>query len=232
MQGRTAYGGASAALAFEAARCSAPDLPPLRSAQVSFVGPLGGALEASATLLRRGRNAAFVQADVVGEAGLGLRATFVFMGALDSHVDHDDAAAPPVPPPEAAPVTHLSAAPGFTRNFDLAFAQGKDGPRAPDILRWARVKDRDGLHPMTEIMLVGDALPPAAMMLFERQGPISSMTWMVNLLTAEPRTRDGWWLLRASANYAKNGCSSQVMGVWSRDGAPAASGMQSVALFV
>ena len=38
MQGRTAYGGLTAAIALEAAMRSQADLPPLRSAQTAFVG--------------------------------------------------------------------------------------------------------------------------------------------------------------------------------------------------
>jgi hypothetical protein len=50
-QGRTTYGGCSAALCLEAAKrllrdqrhsSGAAELPPLRSAQVAFVGPAGG----------------------------------------------------------------------------------------------------------------------------------------------------------------------------------------------
>ena len=51
MQGRTSYGGLSSALALEAARKLADDLPPLRSATVNFVGPL--AKLRGAALLRR-----------------------------------------------------------------------------------------------------------------------------------------------------------------------------------
>ena len=233
LQGRTAYGGLSAALAIEAARSIAPDLPPLRSAQVSFVGPLAGAVEARATLLRRGRNAAFVQSDVTSDAGLGLRATFVFMNALESHVDYDESRAPAATDPDSAVdafkgPTHVS----FVQNFDIRHARDKSDTRTPDFVRWVRVKERDGLDPMSEVMLVGDCLPPAAMALFDHQGPISSLTWMVNLLTPKPRTRNGWWLLRATANYARQGSSSQEMGIWNADGDPIASGMQSVAIFV
>ena len=38
MQGRTLYGGASALVAYTAATRAFPDLPPLRAAQVAFVG--------------------------------------------------------------------------------------------------------------------------------------------------------------------------------------------------
>ena len=44
LQGRTVYGGLGAALCLEATQRSIPDLPPLRSAQVSFAGPATGRL--------------------------------------------------------------------------------------------------------------------------------------------------------------------------------------------
>lgn len=61
--------------------------------------------------------------------------------------------------------------------------------------------------------------------------PVSTMHWQVNLLTAAPATRDGWWLLRSTGDYADHGCSSQRMGLWNSDGQPALAGMQSIALF-
>ena len=54
LQGRTAYGGASAAVALMAAKTAYPDLPPLRSVQIAFVGPLAGDVTATPALLRRG----------------------------------------------------------------------------------------------------------------------------------------------------------------------------------
>ncbi|MGD9799873.1 MAG: acyl-CoA thioesterase domain-containing protein, partial [Parvularculaceae bacterium] len=45
LQGRTVYGGMTAALCLEAAQRAVPGLPPLRSAQVSFIGPAEGDLE-------------------------------------------------------------------------------------------------------------------------------------------------------------------------------------------
>src|SRR3569623_3242332 len=87
LQGRTTYGGLSAALALHAAQGIEPDLPPLRSAQVAFIGPLAGEVTVTAPRLRRGRTAAFIQADVTSDAGLGLRATIEFMAAQPSRID-------------------------------------------------------------------------------------------------------------------------------------------------
>ena len=85
---------------------------------------------------------------------------------------------------------------------------------------------------MVELLAIGDALPPAAMALFAKPGPISSMTWHLNLLTPEPVTTEGWWLSRSTADLARHGSSSQLMQVWNAGREPVISGMQSVAIFV
>ena len=69
-QGRTSYGGLSAVLAYQAAKLSADNLPPLQSAQIAFVGPLAGDVEVQANILRRGKITAFIKADIVGADGM------------------------------------------------------------------------------------------------------------------------------------------------------------------
>jgi len=230
MQGRTAFGGLSAALALQAALELEPDLPPLRSAQIAFIGPLAGAVSVTATRLRRGRNAAFLQSDLVSEAGLGLRATFVFMAELPSAIAHDEATRAPIAPP--APDAELYTGPEtfFTGNFNFWDPKAELGPA--EWLRWARLRGRDGLHPMVELLAVGDALPPGAFKLAaERQTPLSSLNWQINFLTPEPATEQGWWLLQAQADTARHGYSSQRMAIWNAAGAPVAEAMQGVAIF-
>ena len=229
LQGRTAYGGLSAALALHAAMGADADLPPLRSVQVAFIGPLSGEVTVRARLLRRGRNAAFVQADVEGEKGLGLRATFVFMAAIASQLDHVQGGAPafPLPGPDTRTFFGVAALP-FTQNME--WLDQREGLGAAEWLRWARLREREGLHPAVELLAVADALPPAALKLMGRHVPLSSMTWQVDLL-GEPATRDGWWLLHADSDHARAGNSSQRMAVWNADGRAVAEHMQSVAIF-
>ncbi|WP_375420239.1 thioesterase family protein [uncultured Sphingomonas sp.] len=231
LQGRTSYGGLSAALALHVAQHSDVDLPPLRSALVAFIGPLSGEITIRATRLRRGRNAAFIQVDVESEAGLGLRATFVFMGPVESKVDHRVGTAPdfPMPTPEDKVFNGLAAV-SFTQNFEMLDL--RDGTLGPtEWLRWVRLADRDGVDPTVELICIADCLPPAALKLIGGPAPVSSMTWQLNLLGAKPRTENGWWLLRASSDHAKDGSSSQTMAIWNSDGTPIADQMQSVAIF-
>lgn len=231
LQGRTSYGGLSAALALHAAQQSDEDLPPLRSALVAFIGPLSGDVVIRASRLRRGRNAAFVQADVESEAGLGLRATFVFMSAVESKLDHQVGSAPDFPRPGPGDTTFKgNSAVSFAQNFELL--DRRDATvGAAEWLRWVRLNEREGLDPMVELIAVADCLPPAALKLIGGPAPCSSMTWQLNLLGSQPRTIDGWWLLRTNADYAKAGSSSQEMMIWNADGEPVAEQMQSVAIF-
>ncbi|TPG49661.1 thioesterase family protein [Sphingomonas glacialis] len=231
LQGRTAYGGLSSALALHAAQGIEPDLPALRSAQISFIGPLAGAVSVTATKLRRGRTAAFIQADIVSEAGLGYRAMFVFMAEQPSRIELKGGLARPLPPP--APDAQLYTGPDdfFTGNFNFLDLK-EEAKGEAEWLRWARLRDSAGIDPMVEVLALADALPPAAFKLFGKDFvPLSSLTWIVNLLTPTPATTDGWWLLSAESQHAVNGGSSQSMMLWNADGVPVAQGMQSVAIF-
>jgi len=119
----------------------------------------------------------------------------------------------------------------FTGNFNF-FDLKAEAKGDAEWLRWARLRDHGGIDPMVEVMAVADGLPPAAFKMLGKQPvPISSLTWIVNLLTPAPTTTDGWWLLSAKSEHAKNGCSSQTMMIWNADGVPVAQGMQSVAIF-
>ena len=234
LQGRTAYGGASAAIALHCAMQSDDDLPPLRSAQVSFIGPLSGPILVTAHRLRRGRNAAFIQADIESEAGLGLglRCTFVFMRAIESAIDHQTTIVPafPRPGPEDRVYNGTAKVP-FTRQFEYVDRRDADDQGPAEWLRWTRLVKREGLDPMVELIAIGDCLPPAAVRLLSAPAPISSMTWILNVLGPQPATDDGWWLLRANADYARAGSSSQQMGIWNTRGEMVAEQMQSVAIF-
>lgn len=229
-QGRTTYGGLSSALALHAAKASDADLPPLRSALVAFVGPLSGEVTVTAERLRRGRNAAFVEATITGEAGLGYRATFVFMADVASQFAHDTSAPNPLRPPPADAKLYRGPKEFFTGNFE--FLDLKEGLGPTEWLRWGRLIERDELDPETALIAIADALPPAAFKLNgSTPAPVSSLTWIVNLLTPRPATTGGWWLLHAVTDRAVGGYSSQQMTIWNAEGIPVVSAMQGVAIF-
>ena len=235
LQGRTAYGGFSAALALAAvARAAGEGLPPLRSAVFSMMAPVAGEAEVSAQIIRRGRNATWAEARIHSGEGLAFTANLVFMGAVDSALHLNDRAVPEglIAPDVGRPVIYTDYTPVFLReNFEVRYALPSAGAPRAEMCRWVRLNDRAGLDPMLELVLLADALPPGVMPLLTPGVPVSTMHWQVNLLTAAPATDDGWWLLRSAGDYAEAGASSQRMAIWNAGGAPVLAGLQSVAVF-
>ena len=230
LQGRTAYGGLSAALALVVARQAGGEMPPLRSAQISFVGPLSGDVRVTARELRRGRNAIWVNAQLDGEKGIGLVATLVFMDLRESAADCSDLSLPEnIAPPEEGRLVQSRHAPVFLpRNFEMRGARSTDDDGT--FYRWLRPLNGDELDDELSLVLTADAMPPAAMGTNPPQTPISSMTWLMDVVSP-PCTRNGWWLQRTSVNHAAGGLSSERIVTFNADRVPVADAMQGIAVF-
>ncbi|MES2781285.1 MAG: thioesterase family protein [Pseudomonadota bacterium] len=230
-QGRTSYGGLSSVLAYQAAKMAANDLPPLQSAQIAFVGPLWGDIEISAHILRRGKNTAFVQAEIMGSDGVGLMCNFIFMNRRQSHLDYANVAAPKFPPIPSGENVRSGPPEFFTGHMQYPDKRLELGLATNRLASWHRLTEHEGLDHIAELICIGDALPPSAMGLMTEKGMVSSMNWQINMLTDVPTTENGWWFLSSETHHAGNGASSQYMTVWNSRGEAVLTGMQSVAIF-
>jgi hypothetical protein len=238
-QGRTLYGGISAALCLAAAERTFSDLPPLRSAQVSFVGPAAGEVELRAELLRRGKSAAFVGADLLSDGQIGTRAVFCFGAARESAYARAAAPAPKdLPRPDTCESFFAPGiGPAFRQHFDMRLARGLrplSGAADPDIWLWVRHLDPADPVGAAALRALADAPPPAAMSAFATPAIISSMTWMVDILDGSALTRAGWKLFaptprrsakvirrkRCSFGTRKAGPSSRGARAWLHSGSP------------
>ena len=231
-QGRTAYGGLSSVLAYHAAKSADADLPPLQSAQIAFVGPLSGEVDVTATVLRRGKNTAFVKSEISGADGVGLSCTFIFMNRRHSHLDYKSLNRPDFPPIPDAQSSRSGSPEFFTGHMQYPEKRLELGMATSRLASWHRFTEHKGLDHIAELICIGDALPPSAMGLMTEKGMVSSMNWQINMLTNAPETKDGWWYLESETHHAGNGASSQYMTAWNSDGQPMLTGMQSVAIFV
>lgn len=234
MQGRTAYGGLTAALCLEAARKLAPDLPP-RAVQIAFVGPVNGAVTSKAELLRRGKNAAFVSVRMTGEEGVLADCIMTFGAPRPSSLDFMDLPAPEVPEAsDVPPYFRNHKGPAFAQNFDLLIAGGAppmSGADKADVSIWMRHKDPAAPLDAAALLALADAPPPAAMAMFTEPGRISSMTWMAEFLTETIETDERWFLARHVAQTSRNGYSSQEMVMWNSRREPVMVGRQTIAVF-
>ncbi|MEM7766994.1 MAG: thioesterase family protein [Pseudomonadota bacterium] len=239
MQGRTTYGGLTAALCHEAGKRVAGDRP-LKAAQISFVGPSGGEVVISPTVMREGKHTTAVSVDMVGEKGIAARCLFTFAAPRPSQLSMTEVPVPiALTTPEAADQRYFprGGGPGYTQHFEMQLAGGPtlfSRAETADVYLWLRHLDtgaRGGPYDPTHLFSIGDVPPPAALAMMREPGRISSMTWMVEFLTPSPSTEDGWWLNRSQAQTARDGYSAQSMTLWNRAGEPVMVGRQTVAIF-
>ncbi|MCO5130452.1 MAG: thioesterase family protein [Xanthobacteraceae bacterium] len=236
LQGRTVYGGLGAALCLQAAQRQFGDLPPLRSAQISFIGPASGELKLTPVELRKGKSTVFVGVDLSGESGLATRVTFCFGAGRASKVALAAKAAAPADKPEAGPSFFDNAPPHlrFLRHIEGRNAGGAlpfSGAKEPMMTLWLRHRDTSLKPSLVPLLALADGPPPAIAATLTTPGLISTMTWSIDLLTDTIDTTDGWWLIRTEADAAADGYTSQVMTVWNAAGQAVMTSRQNVAVF-
>lgn len=233
MQGRTAFGGITAALALAATRVSLPDLPDLRSMQAVFMRPILDEVTFEVTLIRSGRTASFVQVDAISDAALGARMTFVFGAARPSKILHDFAPVPPVPAPDTCrELTRRSSQPSFFANFDAVIIEGDQlvsGSDRPELVVWSKLLDTTGVSEEVALVCNADSMPPAAMTTFTERAPISTITWSLDI--ARIPGKNDWVWTRTTSKQAADGYSVQDMELRDMDGTLLASAQQMVAIF-
>ncbi len=236
-QGRTAYGGFTAALLLNAALDRQEGFPPLRSALVNFTGPVSEAPLVRSEVLRQGRNVTTVntRAEIAGK--VAAQGTFSFGAAQDSHVSQECPAMPSPAPEDTAPFfdAERRAPVAFFDNFEIRLIEGAvpfSGASRGYARVWARHRAPEMWERAEGLIAIADLLPPAVFPMFTKPGPNSSMTWICNFLKPRSGTRDGWWMVETDLTAAHEGYSSQVMRMWNTDGDLVVEGMQSVVVFV
>ena len=237
-QGRTAYGGLTSGLALVAAQKSFPDLPPLRSANINFIGPVSDDPLFKTVLLRQGRNVTTVK--VKGYVDDKIIADIVFtFGIKRKSLLNVDFMTNQTPPPESCEPFTPHAIENFVPKFFLQFdtrlingARPMSGSKEGYIHAWSRHKDVKSREGVASLLTLADVLPPAALPMLTKMGPVSSVNFLLNFITDFPKTRDGWWQVETKLTTANDGYSSQIMRIFNYEGELVAEGMQMVALFV
>lgn len=233
-QGRTLYGGMTAALGWAAATRVFPDLPPLRSVQAAFVGPASGRLALAPEVLRQGRSATTVGVDIRSDQGLAARLTFFCGAARPSKVAHERVDVVQAPSLDSLPaVLGQGQGPTFAANFDIRHVSGglpfDGGP--PEFAMWARLSAAEGSDPLVALLALADVLPPAAMPVFPEFGVISTLSWSFDL-DRLPEDAGAWYLCRATSESTADGYSRQAMDLFDASGRRLLAGRQTVAIFV
>jgi len=218
-QGRATYGGLVGGLLAARAEALCGDAArPLRSATVTFVGPVvpGGAL-VDGTVLRAGSSATQVETRIVQEDEV--RATLTAGFAADrpgGEVVVDPAPRnprPEVPDPEGVPAIGFipGVTPEFFKQLDLRQTSGGipfAGGREPDFGGWMRFADAPARLGARELVTLADAWPPSVAPMLRRPVPVSTFAWTIELLAPDlhgPDAPEAFWQYAVRTLAARNG---------------------------
>ncbi|MGZ5039462.1 MAG: acyl-CoA thioesterase [Usitatibacter sp.] len=234
LQGRTLFGGLQAAIALKAMRSLVPEAP-LRSLQVTFVGPVpGGEVRASARLIRSGKSTTHVEA-CIGDRDQPLATMVGVFGLARPSVVNVRPPQPAVAAKSPIEMRYVEGAvPSFTQHFKARWLEG--GPP------FSGATDHDnvievGMHdagPASEyhVVAMADFIPPVALSFLTERAAAASLNWMLELLTHDVRALplDGW-RIDARLDAAAEGYTSQSLALWGPGGVPVALGRQTMAVF-
>ncbi|WP_028008927.1 acyl-CoA thioesterase [Solimonas flava] len=237
LQGRTVFGGLQAALAVRAMRGLLPGAAPLRTLQATFIAPApAGELRVAARVLRSGKSATHIEADLYDGEQLACRTLGIFGLPRESAL----ALAPAIP---AVPLAADAArelpyiegvTPAFTQNVGFRWAHGGfpfSGAREPRTQIYVRLKDEAEVDEL-QLIALADSIPSPGLSMLKQPAAASSLTWMLELLHPQyERAADGWWLMDAEVSAAHSGYLSQTATLWSPDRRAIAYSRQSVVAF-
>ncbi len=238
-QGRTTYGGLSAALMLAEITDNQPDLPPLRSTQVNFIGPAAGVLKASHTVVRQGKNSLVIDSKLYSGDNIAASAIFIFAMSRPSNLLLEYPVLTDVKAPEDCDVFIPDRqGPVFLEHFDRLLVAGSkpfSGSKTADFTLWMRHRDIDAHSSATKniiaLIALADAPPPATLACATKLVPLSTMNWHISMLAENPQTEDGWWLLRSRSQHLQNGYCHQQITIWNSSGLRVIEAVQFVAIF-
>lgn len=238
-QGRTAFGGLSAAMTYAAIKQNVADDRVMRSFNCSFVGPLEAekGFHIDTEILRQGKNATQVVGRAIQDGKVALHCQVCFGVARESKVsvastDSHSMDIPKKPKfiPQIPKVT-----PKFLRHFDLAIDEGGlpfTGSKKSIIDGWMRYKKQP--EQITDAHLIGliDAWPPTVLQLLKWPAPASTMAWNVEFLHPHKQFEPtDWFAYRASTRQAGEGYAHTEANIWDQQGQLVAISRQTVGVF-
>ncbi|MGH1344642.1 MAG: thioesterase family protein [Nannocystales bacterium] len=235
MQGRSTFGGLTAAIMAALARNTEPDITrSLRSASIQLVAPvLPGTTRGEATVLRRGRNITFVEVRLHQTDGLVARSTMVFAKRLESSIE---IAAPPMPeigdPDTFSPIPYIEGVtPEFTQKMDMRWAEGRPPfmggtePAFTGVFRY-----RVPLGGVEGVLALLDSYPAPVLSLLKTPAPASTVTWTAHPLSV-PASFDDWFTLRYESLTGSNGLHTVTGRLYDATGTMVGWTEQLVAVF-
>jgi acyl-CoA thioesterase II len=238
-QGRTAYGGVSAALIYAAIKEKVSEDRLLRSFTCNFIGPLScdQPFDIEVEILRQGKNATQVLAKAIQEDKVCALVQACFGVARQSKIKVENLDTHQMSLPKKAKFFPQipKVTPKFLRHLDLAIEDGGlpfTGSTKSHLHGWMRFSQSPKELTDTHLIALIDAWPPTTLQMLRWPAPASSMSWNVEFI--HPHTNfkpDDWLAYQSNTRQAADGYAHTEANIWDAQGELIAISRQAVAVF-
>jgi acyl-CoA thioesterase len=235
-QGRAAFGGLTAALVFERMVSVVAEDRPMRSMQVSFVGPETPAM-LSAESLREGKAVSQVMGRIDQDGESKLVALASFGGDRDSAVDVGALMAPEAKQANLCKGLDYieGVTPEFIQHIEMRWAFGNlpfSGKGGRELGGWVQFRKTPKTLSDAHVIALVDAWPPTVLPHLASPAKASSLSWGLDIVHPRPALEPGDWLLyRATIDKASAGYGHTQASVWTARGELVAISRQVVMVF-
>jgi acyl-CoA thioesterase len=238
-QGRTAFGGISAAIMLQNMKHQLADERRLLSMSINFVGPLFAehTFTVESKILRSGKNATQMLCTIMQNSQVCLVAQACFAKERTSNVNVPVSLKHNLQPADSAQVLPYQkhVMPEFFQHVELNLQNGHmpfSGSTNSTLGGWMRFKENraDSLNEL-HLLALADAWPPTLLQMANSPSPASSMSWYIEFVQDVNLDNDAWFGLEAQTHHAANGYGLEDAKIYAPDGRLLAISRQTVAIF-
>ena len=238
-QGRTAFGGVSAALLYTAIQSKVAAGRPLRSLSTNFIGPLAlnEPFSFQVDILREGKSATQVVGKILQHGQIAVMQQACFGVDRESNIIVDTTTSHTLPSPEGLKTFPFipSITPNFIQHTDLATCGGNTpftGSTDSFTDGWMRFKQPPASINDAHLIALIDAWPPCVLQMMKQPSPASTMTWNLEFIHPhQPVAPTDWFAYKAVTRQAAGGYAHTEANIWDAQGELVAISRQCVAVF-
>ncbi|MEJ2042679.1 MAG: thioesterase family protein [Reinekea sp.] len=238
-QGRTAFGGLSAAVLNRVMDNAVADDRHMRVQNTQFIAPLltNQPFDIQLSHLRDGKNVTQLQASLIQNGQLSVQATAAYGFDRPSKIN---VAAAPVAiaqtPVKASWLPQIpKVTPKFFRYIDIKFDQGGYpfmGKKTSHYHGWIRFSQPPAQITGAHLIALIDAWPPTVLQQLRLPTPASTLSWNVEFIHPHPPIQGSDWLAyRAETAQASDGYAHTEARIYTGDGTLLALSRQLVTVF-
>lgn len=238
-QGRTGFGGMSAALVYLAMKKQVANDRDIRSLSVNFVGPLLADCPFSieVEMLREGKSSSMLSAKAIQEGKVCLVVQACFAKARPSKIEIQNHVAIDLPAPDEKRATSYDekSMPAFLQHFNLDVIEGQmpfTGSQYSALGGWMRLLKVPAELTEAHIISLIDAWPPATLQMANGLAMASTMTWTIDFIQPRKMMKSTDWLAyQCETLHSSSGYGTTDANIWSQAGDLVAVSRQCVTVF-